>query len=423
MEPLLARGQLPRIAELRQRGAWGPLNSLKPTASPALWTTVATGQSAFRHGIDDFTCLRVAGVRGIFRDTSPPLALGFEQLLEYLKRTRRIDQGPVLSSARRSPALWQIASAEASPIAVVGWWATWPAEPVLGAIVSERVHYYRQLERRLPPERGQLTYPEGLYDEIRPLVMAPADVTYEMSRPFMDVTPAEFEVMRTQPFRGKVITSEFKHLYSMFETDRRVALHLIERTRGQFGAPADLLVLFKIVDIASHASLRESELVADHLGAPPEEVRRFGRVVSESYRAVDRAVGEIVDAFGPGTNVVLVSDHGFHVESDITGAIYHHRQAPPGIFVAAGPAFRPGPIAGLGLYDLLPMVAYLKGFPVANDLEGHVPERVFDPSFLANHRVRVVASYGRRGAAVTAPAEGGADEALMERLRALGYVR
>jgi hypothetical protein len=293
-------------------------------------------------------------------------------------------------------------------------------------VVSDRVNFFRQAERGHPPEDSGLAYPPALEKEIADLVVRPSAVTLEDARPFMDVSAAEFERMKARPFRGKTVESEFKFMDSMYETDRRLALHVIERTRREYGAPADLMVLFRTVDIASHSALQLSELVDDHLGAPPEDVRRFSRVVSEAYRSVDRALGDLMAAFGEG-NVVVVSDHGFALETTGAGAeetrLYHHMLAPPGVFLAAGPAFRPGRYDGLSVYDIVPMLAVLKRFPLAANLPGRVPEEVFDPVFLANTPVVRVASYGRRTAGRAAGRASGADEDALERLRALGYIQ
>ena len=207
----------------------------------------------------------------------------------------------------------------------------------------------------------------------------------------------------------------------MFETDRRISLHVVERTARQFGIPTDLLVLFRIVDNACHAGLRESELVSDHLDATAEERRQFERVVTEAYRRVDGALGELIAAFGEG-NVIVISDHGFQLENRPDATLYHHTKAPDGIFLAAGPAIRPGRVDGLSLYDVMPLVARLKGFPVAADRAGRVPEEVFDPAFLERTPRREVASYGRRGRVASAVGRAEADDEMMERLRALGYV-
>lgn len=423
IEPLIARGELPQLASLRARGAWGHLKTFVPTKSPVIWTSIATGQPPPIHGVRDFTSLRVRGVHSAFRAPRLPAALGFGFLYDWLKLRGFVFQSPVVSSSRQVPAFWDLATQHGSPSSVLNWWATWPADALLGSMVSERVYYWRFSARGTGREEARLTYPPELYDEIAGLVMRPDQVRYEQARPFMDVTAEEFAAMMARPFAGKTIEGEFKYIFSMFETDRRIARRLIERTRVQYGVPADMLMLFRIVDLAAHCSLPHSELVQDHLGADPEDLRRYGRVVSEAYRAADGALGEILTAFGE-SNVVVISDHGFALEKHKNGRrIYHHMKAPDGIFLAAGPAFRPGRVEGLTVYDMLPLMAYLKGFAVADDLRGRVPRRVFDPGFLSARPVVRVASYGNRHAQPTAAVDGQMDEAVIERLRAVGYVQ
>jgi hypothetical protein len=422
IEPLLARGELPHLAGLRERGAWGRLKTFIPTKSPVVWTTIATGQRPAAHGVRDFTSLRLRGAHAALRPLRFPSALGYRQLDRVLRQWGVVYESPVLSSSRLVPAFWDLASAHGSPIALYNWWATWPADPILGEAVSERVYYWRSTARGDDREVERLTYPEALYQEIAPLVMPPDAVRYEHAQPFMDVSREEFARMMALPFSGKTVEGEFKYIYSMFETDRRVVLRLVERTRARYGAPADLFALFRIVDLASHASLAHSELVQDHLDARPEDQRRYGRVVSEAYRAVDRALGEILAAFGPA-NVLVVSDHGFSLETFKDGSrYYHHLKAPDGILVAAGPAFRPGRIDGMTVYDLMPLLAFLKGFPVADDWAGRVPRRIFEPGFLAANPVVRVASYGTRRAPAGSASPERLDQAVIERLRAVGYV-
>ena len=49
--PLLDRGQLPNLSALVARGVMGRLSSLSPLLSPLLWTLIATGKRADRHGV------------------------------------------------------------------------------------------------------------------------------------------------------------------------------------------------------------------------------------------------------------------------------------------------------------------------------------------------------------------------------------
>ncbi len=104
---------------------------------------------------------------------------------------------------------------------------------------------------------------------------------------------------------------------------------------------------------------------------------------------------------------------------EFTGA--HH---PTAIFFAAG-----GPIARLAerqrlsVLDVAPLLLYLAGSPVPDDLEGRVPEHLLDPAALAQRPPRVVPAALVPGLPPE-PAEPAADDAiLMERLRALGYVQ
>ena len=54
IDPLMASGRMPNMARVVREGTRGVLQSMEPSASPALWTTVATGVSPQRHGIHGF---------------------------------------------------------------------------------------------------------------------------------------------------------------------------------------------------------------------------------------------------------------------------------------------------------------------------------------------------------------------------------
>jgi hypothetical protein len=420
MEPLLARGDLPHFRALKESGAWGRIETLRPTLSPAIWTSMVTGKRPRRHGILDFTTRRLRGVEESLPGLHPLNRLGFPFLLARLQAAGQIFEAPITSFTRRVPAFWNVAAARGSPVSVVNWWGTWPAEPLVGDMVSERAYYHELLHRGQAAAESGLTHPEDLYAEIAPLIVLPDDVTLADTQPFMDVTAAEFEPMRVKhpsPLTG--IANEFTYFLSTFSTEERLALHLLERSRRRYGQPADLLVLFRLVDKTCHTALVYSELVAEHPGASPEELRRYGRVVSEAYRAVDRALGRIREAFGDG-NVIVVSDHGFRIEGGKGG----HSQAPPGVFLAGGPAFRSGRVDGLSVLDIMPLLLYLKGFPLADDFDGGLPAQALQPGLLAANPPRRIASYGRQGQGA-ASAHGGSDvdAAMIERLRALGYLR
>jgi hypothetical protein len=307
-------------------------------------------------------------------------------------------------------------------VSVVSWWVTWPAEPVLGNIVSDHIHMWpaAKVEGGVAP--AGVTYPAELYGEVAHLVMRSEDMTREQALPFIDISERELEVLKDVPRdHARDIRRDLKGFYSTYETTRRIALAVMDVDRTRFGAPSDQLVLFRIVDWVCHTSLKHSELVTNHLDATPGEVKRYGRAVSEAYRAADRAIGQLLARFGPG-NVIIVSDHGFELEDHVWGPRYNHTHAPDGIFIAAGPAFRPGRFEGLTVYDVMPLMLATKGLPVAEDLVSRVRTDVFQPSHLEQSPVRYVKSFGYSGALELGDDAPEAEAELLERLRALGYI-
>ena len=60
---------------------------------------------------------------------------------------------------------------------------------------------------------------------------------------------------------------------------------------------------------------------------------------------------------------------------------------PPGILIGHGPAFAKGRVEGVTIYDVFPLIAYLKALPVADDLPGAVPLAALDPALIAQRPV------------------------------------
>jgi hypothetical protein len=209
----------------------------------------------------------------------------------------------------------------------------------------------------------------------------------------------------------------------MYESNRRFARRIVALDRRDYGRANDFLVLERLVDLACHAALESSELVDDHLESPPERQRHFGRVVTQAYIAVDAMLGDLLQEYGPEDNVVVLSDHGFHVlMRKKRPPAYGHTDAPPGMFMARGPAFRPGRYNGLGVMDVFPLLARVQGLPLAADLARPVPEQVLSDAVLARP-VRRVPRYDAFKPTGEGAGDQETDEEMMERLRALGYVQ
>src|SRR5262245_5918966 len=166
IDPLIARGRLPHLARLMKSGARAPLRSYDPMISPLIWTTMVTGVGPDAHGIADFLVTDESSGRLI----------------------------PITSRFRRVKALWNMLSDAGLPSGFVGWWASFPAEPVDGYLVTDLMGFSlltpgAQTDKTLPG----VTPPSSYFAEIRPKLILPDAVGLDEVRRFVRATPAEYQ--------------------------------------------------------------------------------------------------------------------------------------------------------------------------------------------------------------------------------------
>ena len=374
MRPLMAAGKLPTFARLVKEGWSATLLSMEPTISPALWTTIATGKRPERHGIKGFLSTDGTGSSGGV---------------------------PVTSNLRRTEALWTIASREGRRVDVVGWYVTWPVEPVNGVMVSDRFG---------PEDRGPLVAPStdeavrGVYPPSR----APElESLFVRADRFLNPYEREFHRM-------------FK-AYPVDATRTAIAEHLM-RT-----APADLTLvyLWGIDPMQHHFWGYYQPGSVPGLALNAENVELNGGKIPGYYGTVDEFIARLVAPLGSRDTVLIVSDHGagpmkeYDADAGLSG---DHRIE--GIVIAAGNHIRPGVAPSpVSILDVTPTVLYLLGLPIAEDMEGTLMRDAIAPSFLAAHPPEAIATYEQgRAAAPAAPVASPMDAQIKERLRSLGYI-
>lgn len=332
---LLAKGRLPTLARFAEQGVVGRLDSLVPTYSPVIWTTIATGQEAEAHGIDFF----------------------------HDERGK-----PYTSNAREVPALWNLASDAGRTVDCVNWWITWPAEPIRGRMLSS---YAAQAQANLIWKPGvwedleDLTWPPGLIDELAP-VMTFSSEDEEVRERLWGAFPRP---TRLDDVTHKSIT-DLAWTYAADLTAAHVAAHLLR------DAPADLtLAYLALPDVAGHRFWRYHEPLAYHYRVPEPFLSELGDYLAASYVETDRLLGLVLAAAPPDANVILLSDHGMHayaLDDSETATSGHHPDGPPGVFAALGPEIKPlgdllgEPVRGRlgGVLDVAPLVLRLLGAPV-----------------------------------------------------------
>ncbi len=414
--PLLEAGRMPALAGLMGRGTFGTLEATKPTLSPIIWTSIATGVESRRHGI-----------------------LGFVHGEQKSRDERGNAARLYTSNDRRVKAFWNIATDAGRRVHTIGWWMTYPAEPIHGVMVAQVntiTPAIRQAGRGI--WKGKLV--AGLAHQVHPP---------EREAPLLELVPrveADLSALTARIF-GEFPSSAaplpaklLEQSLWAFRADalyHRVALDVLAND-GAFDLFA---VYFGGADVVGHRFWRHAhpELYRD----PPdeEEVRMFGHVLAAYYVYLDELLGTLMAAAPKDTNVIVVSDHGM---SPIRRALRFttpalsggHLSAPPAFLVAAGPDLRRDDAAidaltrrdlpSLGsVLDVTPTVLAILGIPVARDMDGEAMTEWLAPELLERSPVRTVATHTAPDwfATRAKPAldsEGSGER--LEQLGALGYL-
>jgi predicted AlkP superfamily phosphohydrolase/phosphomutase/tetratricopeptide (TPR) repeat protein len=403
IDPLLEKGQLPNLAALKARGAWGNIKTMVPTLSPLLWTSIATGKPPDEHGIMDF----------LVRDPGTGLTV------------------PVSSRGRKVKALWNIFSDAGRSSAFIAWWATWPAEPVDGWMISDQVAYSLFGFVANDPERKGATYPESYFREIRPSLVDDGAITLDEIRKFAVVSPAQFAALRKQVKDDPktAYREPINHLTRILASARSyqaIALDILKR-----GQPDLFSIYYQGIDEVCH---RFAHYMPPRMEmATAEEFAAYHDTVFAYYRYQDRLIGEVLSRLSKDTVVLVVSDHGFQNGTSrptreppyIEGkpGLWHRRY---GVLIAAGPPIRHARLDTTELLDIAPTVLYLSGLPVAEDMQGRVLKEALSDAFLARFPPRTLPSYEEVGRSLEqirpVVAGSGANDEMIARLRSLGYV-
>jgi Tfp pilus assembly protein PilF len=399
-DPLMEKGKLPNLARLRRSGAWGSMRSAPPLLSPLLWTTAATGKPPEEHGIVDF--LVPEGGTG--------------------------SKAPISSRFRRVKALWNIFGGRDLSSAFIAWWATWPAEPVRGVMVSDRVAY-TLFDVKGPDREGKgLVYPASLWENLRRLVVPAASLTDGEITRLAEVTPAEIAGARAASGAGGEDASRDRLVHLMRIVAAARTYHAIALDLLALGQPDLFSVYYQGIDEVSHRF--------EHCAHPslptcdPGDAARYAGTIDAYYAYQDELLGDLLSRIDPGSYVIVISDHGFRNggdrpredTADIAGkpAKWHR---PYGIAIVSGPGIAPGPLDSVTLLDIAPTVLRLAGLPLASDMTGHPLVELPGGSPPAK-----IASYEGEGAApaIAASAPPGEDDSgrteMLENLRSLGYI-
>lgn len=388
IKPLLAQGVMPTLKSIMDNGAWGNLATLDPPLSPMLWTSIATGMTADRHGI-----------------------LGFVEPMPEGKGVR-----PVLGSSRRTKAIWNILMQKGYKSHVIGWWPSHPAEPIDGVYVSNFYQIANSEYGEPWPLAPGIVHPARVEDKLASLRLHPAEITSAHILPFV---PKAAEIDQERDKRLGVIARILADTTSVHDA----ATWAMENEPWDFMA-----VYYDAIDHFSHSFMKFHPPRQD--GIPDDLFELYNGVVTAAYRFHDMLLARLLELAGPDTTVMLISDHGFHpdhlrprgIPKEPAGPAHQHREL--GIVVMNGPGISSGErIYGANLLDITPTILGYFDLPLARDMTGRPLIEVFrNPPEL-----QVIDSWETvSGECGMHPSNQRRDpwgeQVMMERLIALGYI-
>lgn len=350
IDPIMARGQMPNLRRFLDEGVRASIATLNPIISPILWNSIATGKRADKHDILGFV---------------EPDGKGFIR--------------PVSSTSRRAKAIWNILSQNGLRSAVVGWYASYPAEHINGVIVTDRYqHAHTTFGDKLALDE-RAAHPESVLETLADLKVGINDITGDQAVAFIpEIQSIDHE---KDPYPAALA-----QLLAECSTIHNAATWLIEHETWDFMA-----VYYDAVDHFGHGFMEFHPPRMDHVS--DEDFRRYQHVMTSAYRFHDLMLGRLLELAGPETTVIILSDHGFQngnmrprlFKDPQTGRkhgaglnpIAWHR--PFGVLAARGPGIRKGEeVNSASLLDICPTILTLLGLPVARDMDGAVLTQIFD---------------------------------------------
>ncbi|MEM7453784.1 MAG: alkaline phosphatase family protein [Planctomycetota bacterium] len=334
INPLLDQGLLPHLESFINTGVIGNLATLQPVLSPMLWNSAATGKYPHKHGIH-----------------------GFVEPDHHNGGAR-----PFSSYSRKCKALWNIFSQQGLKSNVINWWASHPAEPVDGCVVSNAMNGVR-FEKGEPVVTRGLVHPEAKARHYAQFKVLPRELEAEQICAFI---PNAADINQDEDSRLQM----FANVMAETLTTHGVATEVMASEPWDFMA-----VYYTSIDHFCHGFMPYHPPRQSHV--PEADFEIFNDVITGAYRFSDMMLGRLMHLAGEDAIVILCSDHGFLSGTgrpigqprEPAGPAAWHRHY--GIFMMKGPGIKKDErIYGASLIDIAPTILAAAGMPVGEDMDG-----------------------------------------------------
>lgn len=268
LSPLFTKGLMPSLESLLDQSYHGVLSSTIPPISATAWTTLITGVNPGKHGILQFVSLRP------------------DQLVANNEAAQEVFPGGIsLLNAKsiRCTTLWELLTKTGKRQIVINVPMTYPPRPINGIMITGMM---------TPPSASVYTHPPELSQRLR-------DARYEID---LSIAEKEFDFDPTRLI---------DRLRELLTKRRSAALQIMQEEPWDF-----FMIVFTSTDRLQHRFWKY--IVPGHLEYNSPEAVQLRPSLEQYFRDLDQAIARLITAAGPGTTVVILSDHGFGPVSERT---------------------------------------------------------------------------------------------------------
>jgi predicted AlkP superfamily phosphohydrolase/phosphomutase len=352
IRPLILKGQMPNLAGVIEKGAYGKLRTISAPNCPRVYTTVFTSTDPDEHGVTGFV---VGGITA---------------------NTNMLKEEPI----------WSMLSKAGITVGMANVPATFPVMPVNGYMISGMLTPGKNCEDGVlcAPKLsevmgGDAVYPRSLQPE---LLRNVGDFYIDCERmpSAADLKGHEAAVIDQWLARVQVIreqqTKLFDYLLTEHLTDFTFMAQSCEDRTGHWLYP----------------------ITPFNVGYNPNINGVRQDAFPNQYIAFDKVLGTVLKHVDANTYLLILSDHGIKPlrefeEKDPHAHMDHEKTTPviakhdfadgddvPGSFFAMGPGIKNDfRLMGLGasVYDIAPTILHIYGLEQPKQMRGHVLTEIF----------------------------------------------
>jgi predicted AlkP superfamily phosphohydrolase/phosphomutase/tetratricopeptide (TPR) repeat protein len=340
---LIDNGEMPALKSLIENGVMGNISTLNPPLSPMLWTSIATGKYADKHGI-----------------------LGFSEPTPDHSGIR-----PVSTSSRKVKAIWNILTQNGCKTHVINWWPSYPVEPVNGIYVSDMFPKAGTTNIKKWKLPDGAVHPADLQNVFSHFRVHPLELTTNQIAPFIPLIET-----KTVGLSKKIIT--INRLIAEAASIQAAATLALDQEEWDFAA-----IYWCTIDHFCHGFMNYTP--PQMKGIKDEDYELYKHAVDGAYRLMDMMLANLMELAGEDCTIIITSDHGFqsgdlrksYTPTEPAGPAFHHRNV--GVFCAKGPGIKKDEIIyGATLLDITPTILSIMGIPIGKDMDGKPLIEIFE---------------------------------------------